>query len=169
MKKLTLISIVILFAWATSAQEVFKVPERKLEDQVKRTAFLMCYQTVCAISHGKTLGKSMEEIGYYYGNLYKQTWNKEEGFKGFVTWTIRNLNDVSKSVEILSQSPEKVVLKVTGFTDIFNGQDKLYNVTPEDYIGFFQHSHNRIADFMESSISFKNTDDGLEIVMNNNQ
>ena len=165
MKKSILFFIAILFAWATTAQETFKVPERNLENQVNHAVSLMHYQTVCAISHGKTLGKSTEEIGNYYGDLYKQTWNKDEGFKGFVNWTIRNLNDVSKSVEILSQSPEKVVLKVIGLTDIFNGQDKFYNVTPAEYIGFFQHSHNRIADFMGCSILFKNTDDGLEVVM----
>lgn len=164
MKKLFTLVIAILFVNGLIAQTNFTVPERNAEQQYKRAVSMMHYQTTCAISHGKAMNKSVAETGKYFGDLYKSTWNAEGGFNDLVKWTIFNLNDFSEKVEILSQSPEKVVVKVTNLNPAFKDQTEIYGVTFKEYVEFFQSSHNQIAEMMNGKILFKIlTENNLEV------
>lgn len=154
LKIFTLI-LAVLFAGATSAQTTFSVPERTPEQQYKRAVSIMHYQMVCAINYGKAMNQSVAETGKYFGNLYKTTWNAEGGFNDLVKWTIFNLNDFSGKVEIISQSTDKVVIKVTNLNEAFKNQQEIYGVTFKEYVEFYQSSHNPIAEMMKSKILFK--------------
>jgi hypothetical protein len=88
-------------------------------------------------------------------NCTKTTWNAEGGFNDLVKWTIFNLNDFSEKVEILSQTPEKVVVKVTNLNEAFKNQQEIYGVTFKEYVEFYQSSHNQIANLLKSKIHFK--------------
>lgn len=155
MKKTITLTIAILFTMSLMAQTKFTVPDRNAEQQYIRAAALMHYQTVCAISYGKSMNKNVAEIGKYFGELYKTTWNADAGFDDFVKWTIFNLNDFSEKVEIVNQSADKVVLKVTNLNNDFKNQKEIYGVTFTEYVEFYQSSHNLIAEMMKSKILFK--------------
>ena len=112
MRKLIFITIAILFAWATSAQNQFTVPERTAEKQYPRVVWVFNYNLTVAINYAKSMGQTVEDYGRYCGDIYKLTWPKGGEFKAFVEGNIMNLTDFSEKVEIVSQSGNKVVLKV---------------------------------------------------------
>lgn len=169
MKKLAFIIIAILFAWATFAQNQFTVPERTAEQQHPRVTWIMHYDLNVALSYVKSTGKTVEEYAKYSGNLYKLTWQKEEGFEGFVKGTLLNLTDLSGKVEILNQSDKKVTIKATGFYKYLQDKGTIYNVTYKDYIQFFEVSHKQIAKYLNSTISMKVIDDGVEVIIGKKQ
>jgi len=155
--KIFILIVAVLFAWATSAQTTFSVPERTPEQQFNRAVSMMHFQTVCAISHGKAMNQSVAETGKYFGELYKKTWDANEGFDYLVKWTIFNLNDFSEKVEILNQSAEKVVIKVTNLNPAFKDQTDIYGVTFKEYVEFFQNAHNPIAEMLKKKNPFQNS------------
>ena len=165
MKKLTFLIIAILFAWASSAQTTFSVPERTDEQQHQRITWIMHYDLNVALSYVKSTGKTIKEYAKYCGDLYKQTWNKEQGFDGFVKGTLLNLTDLSGKVEILNQSDKKVTIKATNFHKNLQDNRTIYNVTYKDYIQFLEISHTQIAEYLNSTIAMKIVNDGVKIII----
>ena len=169
MKKFALLIIAILFARASSAQNQFTVPERTAEKQYPRVTWIIHYDLNVALSYVKSTGETVEEYAKYAGNLYKQTWQKEEGFEGFVNGTLLNLTDLSGNVEILNQSDKKITIKATGFYKYLQDKGTNYNVTYKDYIQFFEVSHKQIAKYLNATISMKVIDDGVEVTVEKKQ
>ncbi len=165
MKKITFLIVAILFAWATTAQTKFTVPERTAEQQYTRVAQLFNYNLIVSINYVKSMGKTVEDYGRYCGDIYKLTWLKGGEFNFFVEGNILNLTDLSERVEIVSQSENKVVLKVYNLYRFLKEKGSVYDVTYEEYIRFLQSSHNQIADYMDCTIKFNIVDDGVEVIM----
>lgn len=165
MKKLDLLIIAILFAWVTSAQTTFTVPERTTEQQYQRVVWVFHYNLTIAINYAKSTGQTVEDLGRYYGDIYKLTWPKDGSFQTFVEGNLLNLTDFSDKVEIVSQSENKVVLKVYNLYKYLHDKGSDYGVTYEEYIQFFQSSHNQIADYMDCTIEFNIVNDGVEVIL----
>lgn len=165
MKKIVFVCIALLFAWGALAQTNFNVPERDTEKYYPRAQWVIHYTQIVALSHAKSIGQSAEEFGNYCGDLYKLTWDKSTGFNGFVQWTIYNFDLLSEGVEIISQSKEKVVIRVKGFHSELKNKELIYDVTYDEYIQFMQSSHNRIAEVMGSTIDIKINNDELEVTI----
>ena len=165
MKKVILFTIAILFAWVTSAQTTFTVPERTAEKQYPRVVWVFNYNLTVAINYAKSMGQTAEDYGRYCGDIYKLTWPKGGELKTFVEGNIMNMTDFSDKVEIVSQSENKVVLKVYNLFDYLKEKGSDQNVTYEEFIQFFQSSQNQIADYLGCSIVYNIVNDGVEVIM----
>jgi len=90
MKKLLSIAICMVCIGSTFGQEKFTVPERTSEQKHKRTMYQSWSIYAAGINFAKSQDISPYEYGKFVGNLFAQSWNKENGFDGFVKGMIFN-------------------------------------------------------------------------------
>jgi len=90
MKKLLSIAICLVFIGSAFGQEKFTVPERTPEQKHKRAMYQSWSIYAAGINFAKSQNISPYEYGKFVGNLFAQSWNKENGFDGFVNGMIYN-------------------------------------------------------------------------------
>jgi hypothetical protein len=117
------------------------------------------------ISHAKDLGQTVEEAAKYVGDLFKTTWNQEEGFEGFVKGSLFNFYCFAPygEMKILEQSDDHIIFEVTNLNPWLKNNGPVFNVTYEEYVVFLEIIHERIADYLNSSASVKENEYGLVI------
>lgn len=93
MKKLLSIAICLVFVISVFGQEKFAVPERTAEQKHKRTMYQSWSIYAAGINYAKSQDVPAYEYGKYIGNLFAQSWNKENGFDGYVKGMIYNLEN----------------------------------------------------------------------------
>lgn len=90
MKKLVSISIGLVFILNAFGQDKFNVPERTPEQKHQRTLSQFWTFYAAGINFAKSQNISPYEYGTYVGKLFALSWNKENGFEGFVNGMIFN-------------------------------------------------------------------------------
>ena len=90
MKKILSIAICLVFIGSAFGQEKFIVPELTSDQKHERTLFQFWSVYEAGINFAKSQDVTPYEYGKYIGNLFAPSWNKENGFDGFVNGTIYN-------------------------------------------------------------------------------
>ena len=99
MKKLLSIAICLVFIGSAFGQEKFTVPERTSEQKHNRTLYQYWSIYAAGINFAKSQDVSPYEYGKLIGNLFAPGWNKENGFDGFVTGMVFNLENSKTDAE----------------------------------------------------------------------
>ena len=151
MKKL-LVTISLITVFSMSYAQDFSVPERTIVQKHNRAVYLTYLNIITAIAYAKSTGKTAADYSVYTGDLFKTSWNKENGFNGFVNGVLGNYEsfrrDQDPPMEILEQSQDNLVLKwKINYKNIFEDGPR-YNVTYEDFNQWFDIVYNKIADYL---------------------
>jgi hypothetical protein len=167
MKKLLFITFLCFVLISLKAQEAFQVPT--LTDANKHS--MMVFQTngfvLNTINYAKSMGKTVEDVANFTGDQFKTSWNKENGFTGFVNGTLYNwlCFVTNNNIEILDQSNRMISFKTnTLFPDLKKNSTQ-FNVTYEDYLTFMRIVHEKVADYLGAVYSQTSTEDGMVITI----
>lgn len=90
MKKLLVITVLLLFGGFTFSQDRFTVPDITPAQKHNYTIFQFWVMHAAGINFAKAQGTSPYDYGKHIGNLFAPSWNKETGFDGFVNGLIYN-------------------------------------------------------------------------------
>jgi len=147
-----LVSFSLIFVFSMSYAQDFAVPERTTVQKHDRAVYLTYLNIITAIAYAKNTGKTAADYSVYVGDLFKTSWNKENGFNGFVNGVLGNYEsyrrDQDPPIEILEQSPGKIVLTwKINYKNIFE-EGPQYNVTYVDLNQWFNIAYNKIADYL---------------------
>lgn len=167
MKKSAVIFCLSIFLLSAYGQEQFSVPV--ITDQEKISALAGSWNTLnlYLISHGKSLGKSIEEIATYTSDLYIAGMDKSVVFEGYAKLLIQGwvVTAPTGIVEITEQTKEKIVLRVTNFCNNLKEKGTLYNVSYQDYIRYLEFRGNRVFGLLGGTYSITDSKEGLIITM----
>lgn len=167
MKKLFVILYLSLPLFSTNAQEKFSVPV--MTDQEKINALASSWNTLnlYMISLGKSLGKSIDEVANYTSDLFISGMDKSIGFDGYAKALIGGwiATAPADKVEIIEQTGEKIVIRVTNFCPQLKDKGPLYNVSYKEYIRYLECRGNKVFGVYGGTYSIKDTKEGLIITM----
>jgi len=167
MKKLVAILCFSMSLLSAISQEKFSVPVMTDQEKINGLASSWNTLNIYLISQGKSLGKSIEEIATYTGDLYMADMDKSIGFNGYAKTLIQGWVGTAPTgnVEITEQTGDKIVLKVTNFCNQLKEKGTRYNVSYQDYIKYLEYRGNRVFGVFGGTYSIKDTKDGLIITM----
>ena len=167
MKKLIAYLCFSLTTLMVNSQGVFAVPTPTDTQKYQLMSFKWNISALNQISFAKSIGKTAEDIGKFVGEQNRALWNKDAGFNGFVEGILNTFVALSPygTVEIIEQTNNKVVLKVTQLYAELKEKGTIYNITYGEYLKFLETIVSRLSEFMGSISSFKDTDSGLLITL----
>lgn len=119
---------------------------------------------VNSISYAKSLGKKVDDIASFTGDQLKISWNKTNGYGGFVNGMLNNWRLIvpTGELKILERDDNHIVFSVSKILpNLKNGP--LYNVTYDDYLTFYKGVSEKIAEYMGAVYNHETTPDGLLI------
>ncbi len=90
MRKLLIITALVLFAGVAFGQEKFSVPDISPAQKHNLTNYQFMIMHAAGINFAKTQDISPYEYGKYLGSLFAPSWGKETGFDGFANGLIYN-------------------------------------------------------------------------------
>ena len=167
MKKLAVIFCLSISFLSAVSQEKFSIPV--MTDQEKINALASSWNTLnlYLISHGKSLGKSIEEIATYTSDLYISEMDKTIGFDGYAKSLIQGWVGTAPTgkVKIIEQAEGKIVIKVTNFCNQHKEKGTRYNVSYQEYLRYLEYRGNRVFGVLGGTYSIKDSKDGLIITM----
>ena len=167
MKKLVLIPVLFLLICSLSAQQKFVIPELSDSTRYVRMVFQANGFILNSINYAKSVGKTVEDIAAFTGEQYKYTWNRDNGFQGFVRGTLYNwLCFVpGSSLEILDQSDSMIKFKTTAINQNLQKNSPLFNVTYEEYLTFLRILFEKIGDYLSSDYSQELAGEGMVVTI----
>lgn len=153
---------VILIVSITYAQD-FSVPERTIVQKHNRAVSLTYGNIIPGIAYAKSVDKTAEEYGAYVGDLFKTSWNRENGFSGLVNGVLSNFESFRREqdppMEILEQSDSKIVIKwKINYKNRFN-DGPVYNVTYDEFNQWFEIVYKKIVEYFDAVYEQKVTED----------
>ena len=165
MKKLTFLIIAILLSLTTSAQTMFSVPE--LTDSQKfSVAKNLCYNNiVLAISYAKSQGKTIEDYAKYGADQINAAGNFTMGFDQFVNYQLNDWAAMAGNVVILSQSENKVVIRISQVNPALETQGPFWNVSYAEMMKWLEALYARMSQPLGFSYSMNINDEGADITI----
>ncbi|MEN8123330.1 MAG: nuclear transport factor 2 family protein [Bacteroidota bacterium] len=132
-----------------------------------QTAKNLCYNNIIAgIAFAKSQGLSVEDYAKWQGELWKTVWDKEVGFNGLVDFAISSWTALSGQIEILNQSENNLVIKVSDIYPELKTSEGLLNVTYDELMTWTEEMMIPISEYLGCSFSLLIKDDGVEIIIN---
>jgi hypothetical protein len=171
MKKI--FSVPFLLLWITSliAQESFVIPVFSDANKHARMVFQANGFILNSINYAKSMGKTLEDLAVFTGDQFMYTWNKEEGYAGFVKGTLSNwvcfIPDAE--IEILEQSDNMIKFRTREIYPDLKAAGSFFNVSYEEYLSFTRIIHERIAGYLGAQYTQEVTPEGLVVTIQRNQ
>jgi hypothetical protein len=139
MKKLLFIPALLWAITLVNGQELFKVPVIPDAEKWEHMAFQANGLMINTINYAKSLGKSVDEVAGFTGNQFKTSWDKEAGFKGFVSGIlyVSTAFFPKSTLEILDQSETFIQYRINIAPEFVNSFP-IYNVTFDEYFVFWK-------------------------------
>lgn len=161
MKTLTIILIAILIALTTSAQTTISVPQ--YPDSVKhKVAVSLCWNNILmAVNFAKSQGMTVEEYGKYAGQQAIPYWSMDMEFKQFAYNFIGSWAIMSKGVEILSQTDNKIVFRIAKVYPMIEEQESFVSVTFKELITYMEALYIQICDHLGLKLKLEITPEGV--------
>lgn len=161
MKKI-LFTLIFIAAYAMGSAQEFKIPELTLEQKHNRTLYLANGNIIAGIAYAKTAGTSIDYYANYIGDLYKLTWNKEDGFEGFVKGSLYNWENWCRAsdppMEILEQNENKVVFKSKNTLEELFENGPLFDVSYDELFTWYKIVHQRIGEYLGAGFEMEEID-----------
>ena len=167
MKRLVAIMSVSLLAMTAVAQGKFTVPILTDIQKYQLAALNWNGSYLIHISYAKSLGKPVADAAKFAGDQLKGTWLREGGFDSFAHGILYLMVSMVPygSIEIIEQTDNKLVYKVTGLYSELREGGSIFNVTWEEYIKFLEIVISRQAEYMGTKYSQEDTDEGLIVTL----
>jgi hypothetical protein len=166
MKKIELFLFSFLFVVTGISQGKYSLPSTTDSQKVEYLIYQKNIMIGSYVSFAKSVGKSPEEVGAFTGSLYTSTWNKEEGFDGFVKGVLNILNAyMTGGINIIEQSNNKVIILGKSIFPELKKKDIVYNMTYSDFMKFQDALFGKIANYMGASFKMVDEKDGIKITL----
>jgi len=165
MKKLLSFAICLIFICHAFGQEKYAIPERTPEQKHQRTLGQFWAVYAAGINFVKSQGISPYEYGKYIGNLFASSWNKENGFEGFVNGTIFNWEnfrtDADEPLAIKEKDDGSVMIKLSVDTWKKYFPEGNPYASFKDAMDCMQGTFEPIADYMGCSVNQEVTEESI--------
>lgn len=99
---------------------------------------------VCFLEDYKKKGTSPAEAGKMMGARFTKEWDQSKGFAGLASGMMWNVQTMFNYIEVLERNENTIKFKL----DIFQVDEKNWNITQQEFLEFFQNSLNEIATYM---------------------
>ncbi len=163
MKNLFFLFAAIFLTTGICAQDLFSIPEVPVEKKHQNMLGQIDAMATVSINFAKTQGLTAADYGKYVGEQFKNSWNKEAGFEGFVKGVLYNtscfLSD--PGMEIITNTSEKVKIKSHLIGHRVKKYEPFYGITYKEYIEFYEAAMSTIGDHLGSKIEFSYDEEWL--------
>lgn len=122
---------------------------------------------IMMVNYGKSLGKSIEEIAGYAGNLAKTSWNQAGGYNGLVNGSISQWKGLcgTENFKVLEQDDNHVVYTADKIFSNLKAAGQIYGVTYEDYVKCMKIAYEKVADHMNALYIQESTPEGVKVTV----
>lgn len=153
----------LMFIGSVFAQEKFTVPERTVEQKFHRALYSGWTNFAAGIMFAKSQGLSAYEYGQFVGKEFAKSWNKENGFDGFVRGMLFNYESsrFESDDEIVVKEIDDGTVIIEYPTVIFKRyfpEDNIY-VSYEDAKDCFKAVLFEIGDYLGCKVSLEEKGD----------
>ena len=163
MKKSIFFSVMLLISSIAFAQTKFTVPELTDVQKLQTARTLGNNNIIAAINFAKSQGLTAAEYGEYEGKLFP--WNKEDGFEGWINGFLYMNVAVARNVEIMEQSENKILVRVSDIYPEFEQRGKMLGVTYEVFLKWYEIMFIEIFNNLDCHYSQVNIDEGMKITI----
>ena len=167
MKKIFSVPVLLLWISSAIAQDSFIVPDISDANKLARMVFQANGFILNSINYAKSIGKTLEDVAIFTGDQFMYTWNKDDGYAGFVRGTLSNwvcfIPD--GGIEILEQSGNMIKFRAREIYPDLKMAGSFFNVTYEEYLTFLRIVHEKIAGYLGSEYSQEVTPEGLMVTI----
>ena len=165
MKKILLLSVLLLTVFTASAQTKFSVPVPTSEQKYNVTRMLLYNNILGFITAAKNDGISAAEFGKKVGALFVPVWDENGGFEPYVNFLLNSWACSGDSVNIIEQSIDKLVVVISSLYKPLENQGALFGCSLEDYIAFTNAELKEIAVHYGHSFEMTWGEKGYRIVI----
>ena len=165
MKKILLLSVLLLIGFEASAQTQFSVPTRTMEQKRNNARGFMYNYIISSINVAKSDGMTVEEFGKKSGEVFIPWWDENTGFEQIVNYMLGYWANFSDNVQIIEQSNEKVVITVPHIYPYFENQGTLVGVSLEELITFLNVAHRTLFNHFDVGFDLTWGEEGLKTVI----
>ena len=165
MKKILLLSVLLLTVFAASAQTKFSVPVPTSEQKYNTTRMLLYNNILGFITAAKNDGMSAAEFGKKAGALFIPVWDENGGFEPYVNFLLNSWACSGDSVNIIEQSNDKLVVVISSLYKPLENQGTLFGCSLEDYTAFTNAELNEIAVHYGHSFEMTRGEEGYKFVI----
>jgi hypothetical protein len=92
-------------------------------------------------------------------------WNKEDGFQGWINGFLYMNVAVARNVEIMEQSENKILVRVSDIYPEFEQRGKMLGVTYEEFLKWHEIMFIEIFNNLDCHYSQINIDEGMKITI----
>jgi len=120
-----------------------------------------------SINYAKSIGKTVEEIANFTGDQFKTSWNKANGYNGFINGVKYNWISFAPDgkFKILEQDDNHFKFSVNDVFPYLKNNSPLYNVTYDEYLTFLKIVHEKIAEYMGAEYTQKVENGEIEVTI----
>lgn len=167
MQRMLFFLCVSLVAMTAFAQEKFSVPTPSDLQKYQLAAIQWNGAYLMQINYAKSLGKPVAEVAGFVGDQLKGTWSRAAGFDGFVQGLLYLTVALVPygGVEIIDQSENGLVYRVTGFFSELKEGGSILNVDYGEFLQFWEIVFSRQADSFGAKYTQQDTDEGLLVTI----
>jgi hypothetical protein len=165
MKKILLLSVLLLIVFTANAQTQFSVPTPTLDEKFNTTKRLMNNTMLALISVAKSDWMTIEELGKKTGELAFPYWDENSEYEQLVNFTLNSWACMADSVKIIEQSNEKIVITLSSMYRPLENQGVMFSTSVEDYTAFFNALMSAIAVHLGYSFEMTREEEGYKIVI----
>jgi len=120
-----------------------------------------------SINYAKSMGKTVEDIANFTGDQFKISWNKANGYNGFVNgvkynWVCFVPNG---ELKVLEQDDNHIKFSMKNIFPYLKNNSPLYNVTYDEYLTFIKITHSKIAEYLDAEYTQKVVNDELIVTI----
>jgi len=139
----------------------WKIAYRSIIDQ---TSYINAdYFVLSAIGYAKSLGKPVEEVASFTGDLFKQGWT-QAGFKNAVQYNWRNSAPPGK-FKFIQQSDKLIQFEVADVFLNLKNAGTINNVTYDDYLNYMKVINEKIAGHVGMAYTQEKTELGVMVTV----
>lgn len=119
------------------------------------------------LNYGKSMGKTIEEIGNSAGNAIKTGWNQSMGPQVFINTSVSNWRSICQpeNFKILEKDDNHTVYTVDQLFPNLKSAGQIYGVTYDEYITFLKVLTEIVADHMGAVYKQENTSQGIKVTV----
>ncbi len=125
------------------------------------------YFILNSINYAKSKGRNVEDIAKFTGDQFKTTWDKADGYDGFVSGFLYNLSTFMPAGEfkMLERDNNYIKFSVDNIYPWLKNNSPQMNVSYNEYLKFLRIIHERIADYLGAVYTQETTPNGVVITI----
>ena len=165
MKKLGLLSILLLLVCAIHAQTEYSVSTPTMEQKFNVAKMHLNNYILAQIAVAKEAGMTPAEIGKEMGEVFSLAWDDNGGYEPYVSFILYGWSCLADGVQIIEQSDEKLVVLISSLYPLVEDEGAFLGASVEDFTVYMNAMLNAIAVHYGQSQEMTRGEEGYKIVI----